>query len=39
MNNRRMTPREARKETRAIWVFAIIVVIGVVLLGYQYFSG
>jgi hypothetical protein len=37
--NKRLTPREARKETRAIWVFLIIVIIGVVLLGYQYFMG
>ena len=34
-----VTPREARKETHAIIVFLIIVVIGVVLLGYQYFAG
>ena len=27
------------KDARAIWVFAIIVVIGVALLGYQYFAG
>jgi len=39
MNNRPMSPRQARKETRAIIVFLIIVVIGIVLLGYQYFSG
>jgi hypothetical protein len=38
MNNR-LTPRDARKETRAIWVFLIIVIIGVVLLGYEYFWG
>jgi hypothetical protein len=38
MNNR-LTPRDARKETRAIWVFLIIVIIGVVLLGYEYFFG
>ncbi len=37
--NKRITPHEARKETRAIIVFLIIVIIGVVLLGYQYFTG
>jgi hypothetical protein len=37
--NKRITPREARKETRAIIVLLIIVVIGVILLGYQYFAG
>jgi hypothetical protein len=37
--NKRVTPREARKETRAILVFLVIVIIGVVLLGYQYFIG
>jgi hypothetical protein len=31
--------REARKETRAIILLLVIVVIGVVLLGYQYFAG
>jgi cytochrome c oxidase assembly protein Cox11 len=36
--NKRMSPREARKETRAIIVLLIIVVIGVVLMGYQYFT-
>lgn len=33
--NRPMSPKDAR----AIWVFAIIVAIGVVLLGYQYLWG
>jgi hypothetical protein len=37
--NKRITPREARKETRAIIVLLIVVVIGVILLGYQYFAG
>jgi DNA-binding transcriptional regulator of glucitol operon len=35
MNNRRLSPR---KQTRAIIVLAIIVVIGVILLGWQYFA-
>lgn len=38
MNNR-LTPRDARKETRAMWVFLIIVIIGVALLAYEYFAG
>jgi uncharacterized membrane protein affecting hemolysin expression len=36
--NKRVTPREARKEMRAIIVLLIIVVIGVILLGYNYFT-
>jgi hypothetical protein len=39
MNNKRVSPREGRKETRAIVVLLIIVAIGVILLGYQYFAG
>jgi hypothetical protein len=39
MNNKRVSPREARKETRAIWVFLVIVIIGVALLAYEYFAG
>jgi hypothetical protein len=38
-----MNPRpisgDKRKEARAIIVFAIIVLIGLILLGYEYFSG
>jgi hypothetical protein len=37
--NKRLSPHEARKETRAIIVLLIIVVIGLVLLGYEYFIG
>jgi preprotein translocase subunit SecE len=38
MNQRPQSRREARKETRAILVFAVIVVIGIILLAYQYWG-
>jgi hypothetical protein len=39
MAARRMTPREARKETRAIWVFVIIVAFMLVLASYGWYTG
>jgi flagellar basal body-associated protein FliL len=39
MKDQRMSPRQTAKENRAIIVLLIIVVIGVILLGYQYFAG
>jgi len=35
---KRMTNREARKETRAIWVIIMLVMIAMALLGWQYLA-
>jgi len=40
MNNRRpVSPREARKETRAIWAIIVIVLVVIAIAAYGYFSG
>jgi hypothetical protein len=39
MNPRRMSEREGRQETRAIQAFAVIILVVLVVMGYQYFFG
>ena len=36
---RRLTEREQRAETRAIWLFIVILLIILVMAGYGYFTG